>query len=225
MTTPAEPHPSGSPRFGSLQPEVLTRADRGAGRVRKTCPHPGVVATEPTVHCDTIPAVSAPPNPGATAAIVTGRSLAAGVLAAAMMALFYVAVVRGASGSWNHLGNQARQDWAYLTVIVTGFGLQITLVAELRHRHRLDTAMTGAGGAGAGASSAGMVACCAHHIADLVPFIGATGAATFLIDYRVPFMVVGIGINAVGVSIAARRLQRLRAQDPDGHARRAGVSP
>ena len=53
-----------------------------------------------------------------------------------------------------------------------------------------------------------MVACCAHHIADLAPFIGATGTAAFLTDYRIPFMIVGIGVNAVGVAIAARRLRR-----------------
>ena len=57
-----------------------------------------------------------------------------------------------------------------------------------------------------GASTVGMVACCAHHLADLAPFIAATGAATFLTDFRVPFMVTGLGVNAVGVLLAARRL-------------------
>lgn len=151
-------------------------------------------------------------NQRATSALVTWRSLAAGVLAAAAMAAFYIAVVRGASGSWSHLWDQARQDRAYLAVIIAGFATQVTLVAELRHRHRLDAAATAAGGVGAGASSAGMVACCAHHLADLVPFIGATGAATFLIDYRVPFMLVGIGGNATGVFVAARRLHHLHTR-------------
>jgi hypothetical protein len=53
-----------------------------------------------------------------------------------------------------------------------------------------------------------MVACCAHHLADLAPFIGATGAAAFLTDYRIPFMVVGIGVNAIGIAVTARRLGR-----------------
>ena len=159
----------------------------------------------------------------ADSAILTRHSLAIGVGAAAAMAIFYVAVVRGASGSWNHLGNQVRQDWAYLTVIIAGFGTQVSLVAEIRRRHRLDAAMAAAGGTGTGASTTGMVACCAHHLADLVPFIGATGAATFLIDYRVPFMLVGVGVNAVGVFIAARRLRRLRAHTPDRHAHTIGV--
>ena len=220
MTRPAKPQPSASPRPSNPDREALTRTN-----LRRTCPNLGDVASKPTAHYDTIPAVSTRPSPGAIPAIVTSRSFAVGALAAAMMGLFYVVVVRGASGSWNHLGNQARQDWAYLTVILAGFGTQVALVAELRRRHRLEGAMTAAGGAGAGASTAGMVACCAHHLADLVPFIGATGAATFFIDYRVPFMLVGIGVNALGVSIAVRRLQRLRAHTPAGHAHRTRARP
>lgn len=142
---------------------------------------------------------------------MTPRSIRAGALAAAGLVLFYVAVVAGASGSWQHLTEQATADWYYLVPIVAGLGVQVALVAELRWRHRLDRTAAAAGGAGAGASTAGMVACCAHHIADLAPFIGATGAATFLIDYRVPFMLVGIGVNAIGVTIAARRLRRVVA--------------
>jgi hypothetical protein len=136
------------------------------------------------------------------------RSFRSGALASAALALFYVIVVAGASGSWDHLTDQTRQDWYYLVPIVAGFGVQVALIAELRRRHRLQQAVAAAGGAGAGASTVGMVACCAHHIADLAPFIGATGAAAFLTDYRVPFMVFGIGVNAVGVTIAARRLWR-----------------
>jgi hypothetical protein len=54
-----------------------------------------------------------------------------------------------------------------------------------------------------------MVASCAHHVADLAPIIGASGAAVFLTDYRVPIMIVGITVNAVGVAIAVRRLRRM----------------
>ncbi len=139
---------------------------------------------------------------------LSGRSLRAGALAGAGMALFYVIVVVGASGSWEHLADQARQDWYYLLAILAGFSVQVALLAELRHRQRLQHDVAVAGGAGAGASTVGMVACCAHHLADLLPFIGATGAAAFLTDYRIAFMVIGIGVNAVGIAIAAHRLER-----------------
>ena len=139
---------------------------------------------------------------------MSSRSIRVGLIAAAALSAFYVAVVWGASGSFGHMVDQASQDWYFLALILGGLGVQVALVSELRHRHRLQHAAAVAGGAGMGASTAGMVACCAHHLADLAPFIGATGAATFLIDYRIPFMLVGIGVNAVGIAIAAGRLRR-----------------
>lgn len=146
------------------------------------------------------------------------RSRRIGLLAAAGLAVFYVVVVAGASGSLSHLATQARRDWYFLAVIVGGFGLQVALAAELRHRHQLQHRAAVASGTGSGASVVGMVACCAHHVADLAPFIGTTGAATFLLDYRIPFMVTGIGVNTLGVAIAARRLRRTPVphQPPSG---------
>ena len=131
--------------------------------------------------------------------------------------LFYMVVVAGASGSWDHFTDQARQDWYYLVLIVGGVGTQLALMSELRRRHRLHHGAAAASGAGAGASTVGMVACCAHHIADLAPFIGATGAAAFLIDYRVPFMIAGIGVNAIGVAVGVRRLRRTPAVHAHPH--------
>ncbi len=135
------------------------------------------------------------------------RSLTVGVLAAIGMAAFYVGVVAGVSGSWTHLQDQIRADWYLLALVVAGFATQVALFTELRRRHRLQAAVTAASGGGAGASAVGMVACCAHHLADLVPFLGASGAATFLYDYKLWFVLVGVGMNAFGVALATRRLR------------------
>lgn len=59
-----------------------------------------------------------------------------------------------------------------------------------------------------------MVACCAHHIANLAPIIGLSGAALSLTTYRTPIMLFGIVINAWGVFIAARRLRHTPAPAP-----------
>lgn len=146
------------------------------------------------------------------AAVPTGRrgirrSVHIGVLAAAAMAFFYAVVVGGLSGSFDHLVEQVKADWYLLLPIVVGFGVQVGLVAELRRRHRANRGVASAGAAGAGTSSLGMVACCAHHVADLAPFLGASAAATFLYDYRLPFILGGLGVNAIGIAIAARRLR------------------
>lgn len=141
------------------------------------------------------------------------KGVKAGVIGVSALAIFYVGVVGGASRSLDHLISQIGRDWYLLAPIMAGFGVQIGFVAELRRRHQLRGSAAAAGAAGAGSSTVGMVACCAHHIADLAPFIGATGAAAFLTDYRVPFMVGGLGVNAIGITVAARRLRRISGSD------------
>lgn len=51
-----------------------------------------------------------------------------------------------------------RQDWLYLVVITTGFGVQVALLSELGHRRALQPELAAVGGAGATASGVGMVA-------------------------------------------------------------------
>ena len=152
---------------------------------------------------------------------MTGRSIRIGALGAGALAAFYIAVIGWASGV-DHLASQAAADWPYLTIIIAGFGIQLALLAELRHRRRARHLEQAAGGAGAGASAVGMVACCAHHLADLVPLVGVSGAAAFLTDWRTEFMLAGIAINAVGVTVAARRLvadnHHPIAKEPAWHA-------
>lgn len=135
------------------------------------------------------------------------KAIRAGILGAAGLALFYALVV-GFAGGLAHLGQQTLDDWPWLLLILAGFGTQTGLFVELRRRERLHADVRAATGGGAGASAVGMIACCAHHVADLAPVIGASGAAVFLTEYRIPIMAIGIAINALGVFLAVRRLRR-----------------
>jgi hypothetical protein len=53
-----------------------------------------------------------------------------------------------------------------------------------------------------------MLACCAHHVSDVLPLLGLSGATVFLNDYRIAFMVAGLAVNAVGVAVMLRLLRR-----------------
>lgn len=143
---------------------------------------------------------------------MTTRSLRWGALAAGGLVAFY-ATVLVASAGWAHLGAQARQDWWLLAPIVMGMGTQVALAVELRSRHRAAHIVATAG-TSAGASTVGMVACCAHHLAELLPAIGATSVAAALFDWRVPIMLAGIAINAVVITVAARRLRQNSRPSP-----------
>jgi hypothetical protein len=169
--------------------------------------------------------VSGRPAPGRRRARLPSAVLG-GVASAAMLA-FYAAVVVGASRSVPHLVDQVGSDWYLILPIAAAFGVQVGLLVELRRLHRLHREAAAAGAAGAGTSTIGMLACCAHHLADLLPLVGATAAATFLYDYRLPFMLAGLGLNAVAIALAVRRLREVptlheevdHACAPDGSSR------
>jgi hypothetical protein len=143
---------------------------------------------------------------------VNRRSLRWGVAAAGALTAFYVAVL-AASGGWKHLADQARVDWWLLGPIIIAFGTQAALAVELRQRHRANH-LAATTGAGTGASAAGMIACCAHHLADLVPLLGAAGLAGFLFDWRIPLMVGGLAVNLAAIAVARHRLVLLTRPPP-----------
>ena len=53
-----------------------------------------------------------------------------------------------------------------------------------------------------------MLACCAHHLVDVLPIIGLSGAAIFLDAYKTPLLWLGIAMNLVGIAYLVRKLRR-----------------
>jgi hypothetical protein len=139
--------------------------------------------------------------------MIARRSAMLGGLAGLLLSAVFVGVVGWAAG-WVHLVEQVKADWWILLPLVLGFAAQIALMAELRQRRRGARAAAVSAGAGGSASALGMVACCAHHVADLAPLAGATGVATFLTEAQRPFMIAGLAISVVGVIVGMRRLHR-----------------
>ena len=137
------------------------------------------------------------------------RSIAAGIVGAAVLLNLYLGIVSLAQGV-EHALQQLATDALFVGFITVGFGTQIALFAELRvldRRHRAAAAVTAAG---TGTSAAAMLACCAHHLVELLPLVGLSAAAVFLNAYKTPLLFVGIGMNILGMVIIARQLQRAR---------------
>jgi hypothetical protein len=65
-------------------------------------------------------------------------------------------------------------------------------------------------GAGGTTSTIAMVACCVHHVSDVLPILGLTAAATFLAQYRIAFMLVGLGTTLIGIAVMLVILFRAR---------------
>ena len=137
------------------------------------------------------------------------RSIAAGVIGAAALLGLYLGVISLAQGA-EHAFSQLATDALFVGLIAAGFGTQVALFAELRtvdRHHRAAAAVTAAG---TGTSTAAMLACCAHHLVDLLPLVGLSAAAVFLNAYRTPLFLVGMGMNAIGIVVVARQLRRAR---------------
>jgi hypothetical protein len=132
-----------------------------------------------------------------------------GGLAALLLAGLYFGVVTVLQ-SWSHAVELVTADWYFVAAIAAGFGTQVGLFVHIRRRHkacqtRSSNALTGAG---TGTSTVAMLACCAHHATDVLPLIGLSGAAVFLTEYRVPFMILGVASNVFGVAFMLRMLRR-----------------
>jgi hypothetical protein len=135
-----------------------------------------------------------------------------GVLAAAAMLAVYLGIVSLAE-SWQHALGLLREDLLLVVPIIAGFGVQMGLFTRLRwHAAQGGGAATGRALAGAsgGTSTAAMAACCAHHVADVLPVLGLSGAAIFLAEYRIPFMIVGLLSNLAGILVLWRSIRRIK---------------
>ena len=135
----------------------------------------------------------------------------AGVVASALLVGFYFLVMTVAQG-FNAAVELLQVDWYLIGLLVVGFGVQVGLFFHIRQLSRAAGAGTAAAMAGAstGISGLAMLACCVHHLADLLPFLGLTGAAVFLAQYREEFLVAGVVTNLAGIAFMMRVLRRWR---------------
>lgn len=127
----------------------------------------------------------------------------AGVLGSLILAAVYFGIVSWAE-SFKHAFKYFWQDRWIVIPIVFGFGIQVALYTIIKFKIFLPIDHIGLSGPSVGASGTtstiAMVACCAHHLTDVLPILGLTAAATFLAKYRVLFMAVGLGSTILGIA-------------------------
>lgn len=128
----------------------------------------------------------------------------AGLVGSVFLTALYFAIVSWAE-SPKHAFDLFREEIWIVVPIILGFGVQMALYTILKKRLFVPVANTGPSGALAGAggttSTLAMVACCAHHVTDVLPVLGLTAAATFLAQYQTLFMLVGLGTTMVGIAV------------------------
>jgi hypothetical protein len=137
--------------------------------------------------------------------------LAAFLLGFTLIAGIYFGILIWAQGSDAVPSIFLPNRWYVIPIWIT-FGIQAALYSILRFRLFIPaTGMRHSGavvGASGGTSVTAMVACCLHHVTDVLPILGLSAAATFLTRYQRPFMLAGLGMNILGIIVMLVVLHR-----------------
>lgn len=133
------------------------------------------------------------------------RALLYGTLASSFLLGAYFAVLTLVSG-WDFAQGQFADFRYFIVSLAVGFGIQAGLYAYLRS---LITGSHGEGkmlGVTGTTSTAAMISCCTHYLANLLPILGTVGIVTFVAQYQVELFWVGLLFNLGGVIYTARRV-------------------
>jgi len=128
------------------------------------------------------------------------------------MATFYLAVMfltmKRAFIVWDNFVAY----WYLIIGIIIGFGVQIGLWVYVKNypNHNGSGAVAGVSGATSGSA---MLACCAHHLADILPILGFAGAAVWATQYQRPLLVLGLSINILGIIYMLKVLGKHKKMD------------
>ncbi len=138
--------------------------------------------------------------------------LGAGLAGAAVLAGVYVGLVSLAE-SPQHALDLFWEDRLLVIPIMLGFGTQVGLFTYLKMGLFVPAALPVGGAttaAGGGVSTVATVACCLHHLTDVLPLLGLTAAATFLAAWKVPFLMVGLLTNLTGIGLMLHEIRKAR---------------
>ncbi len=139
------------------------------------------------------------------------KSIIIGFLGSSILLVVYFEILTLAN-SFNHAIEEFTRMWYWILLLVLGFGIQLGLYYYIRasfHERKISAAggTTSVATAG-GISTTSMIACCAHHLTDVLPIIGLSAAAVFLTKYQLAFIFLGILSNLIGITVMLEIIQK-----------------
>lgn len=135
--------------------------------------------------------------------------IGSGVLGSVALLAFYLGVITLAQDA-GHAFQQFKDDSWFVLPVTIGFGVQVGLFSHLRRLHRsrrLNSAVTAGS---TGVSTTAMLACCAHHLADVLPILGLSAGAVFLNEIKTPLALAGLVMNTGGIVFMLYQIHRMR---------------
>ncbi|MBI2620737.1 hypothetical protein HYW61_00735 [candidate division WWE3 bacterium] len=96
----------------------------------------------------------------------------------------------------------------WILTLAVGFGVQLALYRILKLKSTASVVAGSAVRVTGVTSTATMVACCAHHLTDVLPIIGISTLASFFGVYAREIFLAGIVFNSIGIFYMVRLLRR-----------------
>jgi Cu+-exporting ATPase len=133
------------------------------------------------------------------------KAMGPGLVGFVLLVSVYFGVLTLVSG-WKFTLVQFATFWYFVVALAAGFGLQIGLYVYLRNvtRH-CDTSGRVVAVSG-GTSTAAMISCCTHYLANVLPVLGATGFVALVAQYQVELFWVGLAFNLAGIIYIGRKV-------------------
>lgn len=136
------------------------------------------------------------------------KSAILGFSAGLTLLAVYFLVLTLVSG-WSFAQIQFFQNWYWIIGLSSGFGMQISLFVYLKS---LKNKLSGKGIVASGtASTAAMLACCSHYLANIMPFIGIAGFAVVVGQYQTELFIAGLVSNLIGIAYMAGKLIQFKS--------------
>jgi len=141
----------------------------------------------------------------------TAKPIFYGISASGLLLGVYFTVLTLVSG-WNFAVSQFSQFWYFIVTLALGFGIQIGLYTHLRglikNGHHGEGKVLGVTGT---TSTAAMISCCTHYLANILPILGTIGVVTFVAQYQTQLFWVGLLFNLGGIVYMISKVNKFSA--------------
>jgi P-type Cu+ transporter len=127
-----------------------------------------------------------------------------GILAFALLLGVYFGILTLVTG-WEFTVEQFSEFWYFVLALAAGFGVQIGFFTHLRRVTRHEDSAGRVAAVSGGTSTAAMISCCTHYLANVLPVLGATGIVALVAQYQVHLFWVGLAFNLGGVFYIGRK--------------------
>lgn len=137
------------------------------------------------------------------------KSILHGVVASTILLGVYFVVLTLVSG-WDFAQSQFADFWYFIISLVVGFGTQFALYQYLKGLVHNGQGMGKVIGVSGTTSTVSMISCCAHYLVNLVPILGITGLAAFVVQYQIKIFWVGLVFNIFGIVFISNRIVKFK---------------